>query len=507
MAVISMVFFATPEISTASAASGDAITYVKEMNYMSGYPDGSFGADQTINRAELTKIIVSSLFMEADIDDCMSDVTDEYVVFKDIPKDKWFAPYICVAAKNGLITGYEDGTFRAGDRVTFAESAKIILSAFDQTVSPSFDTYWFAPFVGHLSDHHAIPTSVTSLVAPMTRGEIAEILYRIDNDILDLPSNAYEPTTVCVLEMEGRFYGKTAKDVFFYTPTHALYSSSGALFGSESRKETLIAGNGRLIAGADVKTFEGLEMGYYGKDASKAYYIGEMLRDSDGRTFETIDTLFGYAKDQYSGYFQGQKVLGSDPVTFESLGAYFAKDKNAVYYFGQKFEGADASSFEVINGEYQRDKNTGYFRGMHMESDGASFEVLNVSFAKDAYTAYFQDTWIKGSDPLYFQVLKDHYSMSDNDIFFENASLGADAESFVVLDDYYAVDETSLYYGATPFVADKASFQVIAKGYAKDKDTVYYKGGKIDADASTFSVSVRGIAKDKSHTFVGGIAQ
>lgn len=505
----SIMFFSTQETHTVYAASGDAIEYVKNVGYMNGYPDGTFGEEKLINRAELTEIVVHALYSPAEIEECYDNAADDVAGFKDIQKDLWFAPSVCVAAQHKIISGYADGTFKAGNPVTFVEASKMILAGFtDVTFTPD-STHWFAPYVTYLSDKHAIPADVTSLVTPITRGNIAEIIYRIETDTTDLPSNAYEPTTVCILEMQGRFYGKTAKDVFFYTPTHALYSGSGALFGNESRKEILIQGNGRLVKGADATTFQGLEMGYYGKDAQKAFYLGMMLQDSDGKTFQTLDTLFGYAKDTYSAYYQGQKVLGSDPASFVSLGAYFAKDKNSVYYFGQKFEGADAKSFEVINAEYQRDANSGYFRGKKIEgSAGATFKVLNVSFAKDNNFVYFNDMPVVGANPAAFSVLKDHYGTDDTMVYFENMMMPwVEKATFEVLDDFYAKDAGHFYYSVVEFSAERDTFQVLAKGYAKDKNAVYFRGGKINADPVTFSVNIRGVAKDKNHTFVEGIAQ
>jgi hypothetical protein len=51
----------------------DAIKYVQDNGIVSGYQDGTFKPDKTINRAEFTKIIVAARFPTAAIDSCIAD--------------------------------------------------------------------------------------------------------------------------------------------------------------------------------------------------------------------------------------------------------------------------------------------------------------------------------------------------------------------------------------------------------------------------------------------------
>lgn len=89
--------------------------------FIEGYPDGTFGPDRPINRAEIVKIMIAEE-LEGEIPDanvynnCFSDVTTE-----------WFAPYICYALEQGYIAGYEDGTYRPANPVNRVEAIKIIL--------------------------------------------------------------------------------------------------------------------------------------------------------------------------------------------------------------------------------------------------------------------------------------------------------------------------------------------------------------------------------------------
>ncbi len=169
-----------------------AIQYIQDEEIVSGYPDGSFKPNSTINRAEFAKIIVESQFDQTDINDCLTDNTQSgwtYAFFPDVPMDSWFAKYVCVAKDNDVIGGYPDGSFKPSDNINFAEASKIIVNAFDYTVGT--DAVWYAPFVEELSDRSAIPTTISKLDKTITRGEMAEMIYRLDAEVTDEASVTY----------------------------------------------------------------------------------------------------------------------------------------------------------------------------------------------------------------------------------------------------------------------------------------------------------------------------
>ena len=84
--------------------SGDwynnAISTLSNAGIVSGYPDGTFRPNAPITRAEMSKII--ALFAKLD------KTTDR---FSDIA-GHWAEAYIKLAAGNGWIEGYPDGSFR-----------------------------------------------------------------------------------------------------------------------------------------------------------------------------------------------------------------------------------------------------------------------------------------------------------------------------------------------------------------------------------------------------------
>lgn len=153
--------------------SYDAISWMKNHNIVQGYDDGTFQSLNKINRAEFMKIIVESITDEATGSYCFPDVTNE-----------WFAKYVCYGKEIGLINGYEDGYFRPANEINFAEASKIVTNALniDPATTTSADP-WYRQYVEPLSDLSAIPSSISDLDKSIARGEMAEIIYRVEENI------------------------------------------------------------------------------------------------------------------------------------------------------------------------------------------------------------------------------------------------------------------------------------------------------------------------------------
>lgn len=95
----------------------NAISTLTHMGILSGDPDGSFRPDESITRAEFTKIAVSFF-----------DKTGNYVAgtYSDVSANAWYADFIDAAVDLGLIEGYPDGTIRPQASITRAEACTIV---------------------------------------------------------------------------------------------------------------------------------------------------------------------------------------------------------------------------------------------------------------------------------------------------------------------------------------------------------------------------------------------
>ncbi|MFA7682014.1 MAG: S-layer homology domain-containing protein [Candidatus Peribacteraceae bacterium] len=154
-----------------------AIQYLLDNNIASGYPDGTFRPENSINRAEFTKIIVGATHEKDQIGECimLSSVTP----FPDVAVEDWFMPYTCTARRFGIMDGYPDGSFKPAQNVNTAEAAKIVVGAFELETEAGNYENWYTPYVNALHSLDALPASTQDPAHLLTRGEMAEIIYRV----------------------------------------------------------------------------------------------------------------------------------------------------------------------------------------------------------------------------------------------------------------------------------------------------------------------------------------
>lgn len=165
--------------------NADAIEYVQSEGVVEGYQDGTYKPERAINRAEFTKIIIGSQYTEAQINSCINQNVPEnfsFVFFPDVTKDAWFAKYICIAKDQEIIAGYEDGTFKPEQNISFVEAAKIITKTFKYNGTADAQL-WYKEYVDLLATKRAIPVSINRFTKEITRGEMAEIIYRLKKPV------------------------------------------------------------------------------------------------------------------------------------------------------------------------------------------------------------------------------------------------------------------------------------------------------------------------------------
>ena len=89
--------------------------------YIMGYPDGRVRPEGEITRAEACTIFFR-LLTESSRDYYFSKVND----YTDVARGDWFNNAISTLSNAGIVTGYNDGTFRPNQPITRGEMAKII---------------------------------------------------------------------------------------------------------------------------------------------------------------------------------------------------------------------------------------------------------------------------------------------------------------------------------------------------------------------------------------------
>lgn len=171
-----------PDVSSRSPYA-TAINFLVADGVLSGYPDGTFRPDQSVNRAEALKIIFLANHFPTP--------TAGGDVFGDVTADAWFAPFVAAAKTRGVVAGYPDGSFHPEQTVNLVEALKMLLRAADLPLAnyatatavyaDTEDGAWYTPFLAYARIFTLVDANDADRIAPaalLTRGRLADILYR-----------------------------------------------------------------------------------------------------------------------------------------------------------------------------------------------------------------------------------------------------------------------------------------------------------------------------------------
>lgn len=148
----------------------DEVQDLKNQEVIGGYDDGNFHPKDTINRAELLKVVFKG----------RSDVVPVHRrCFRDVNPDEWYAPYVCAAKNRGIVQGYKDNSFHPSDPVNFAEAIKIVLNAYGLDVQEGTGALWFQPYEEKLQTLEILPEHSYVPWDPLNRERAADLIWRV----------------------------------------------------------------------------------------------------------------------------------------------------------------------------------------------------------------------------------------------------------------------------------------------------------------------------------------
>lgn len=147
------------------------ITFIYERGIVEGYPDGTFRFWKTVNRAELLKIILESIYED------IQSYTNSNCGFHDVEINEWYTKYICFAKDQGIVQGYSDGSFQPARDVNFVEALKITELAYNWNID-IHPNEWYQNFVVEGERKNVLPLGVHSFDQNLNRGDMAEMITR-----------------------------------------------------------------------------------------------------------------------------------------------------------------------------------------------------------------------------------------------------------------------------------------------------------------------------------------
>lgn len=153
-------------VASFSAYAYNPAQNLQEQGIIEGYDDGELHLEKTLTRAEFTKMF-SDAFLK-DESETGSDIN-----FTDVSDDYWGYKYIAKAVKAGIISGFDDGTFRPEDIVTYEQAVTMIVNYLEKGNKKYPEEYVMSAIDKGITD------SVKTLIGEkITRGDA---VYLIDN--------------------------------------------------------------------------------------------------------------------------------------------------------------------------------------------------------------------------------------------------------------------------------------------------------------------------------------
>ncbi|HHY59211.1 MAG TPA: S-layer homology domain-containing protein, partial [Clostridia bacterium] len=104
-----------PVMAATPSEAEKAADKLNVLGIIEGYPDGSFGLDRNITRAEFAKIAV----VAAGLKDAAEQLVNFPSQFSDVKVGEWYTGWINMAASQGFVKGDPAGTFRPNDNITY----------------------------------------------------------------------------------------------------------------------------------------------------------------------------------------------------------------------------------------------------------------------------------------------------------------------------------------------------------------------------------------------------
>ena len=103
----------------------EAVDVMSAVKVIDGYADGSFNPSATLTRGAAAKIICNLILGPTTAGALVADAAP----YKDVPTNHTFAGYIAYCQKEGIISGYADGTFKPANSLTGYAFMKMLLGA------------------------------------------------------------------------------------------------------------------------------------------------------------------------------------------------------------------------------------------------------------------------------------------------------------------------------------------------------------------------------------------
>lgn len=297
----------------------DSILYLENHGVVQGYPDGSFGPDRKLTRAEMVKIVLVARYG--------SDFSTWTTCFPDVIGSDRYSPYVCYAKNHAIVKGYPDGSFQPNKEVSFAEWLKIALETFAVWTQESDSALWYEPYLDFVHVNNIFSRYSIRPDALMSRSYMSFLVHKLMLDrsgespfsgVRDSRSQGCGQVPPSVAPHSLEVWGLTRR---FITALWANYQK-------DRKTPLVVAFHGRTNPNTMVRSYYKVEQAA-GGNAIFVYPSGlpeEWPQRSWSDPWDASMALRDYAFfDSLVDYFSEHYCIDTDRifVVWHSLGAWF----------------------------------------------------------------------------------------------------------------------------------------------------------------------------------------
>ena len=181
--IVSTTFVAVPAFAdfkdvTEAHDAYAAVNVLSKLGVINGYEgeDGSFSfkPDNNVTRAEFTAMLLRTRGMGA-----IGSTSLENPPFPDVvtPDVSWAIGNIRTARELGIINGYDDGTFKPNNNVSYEEAVKMIVCALGYGDMGTDGAFWYSKYLMTATGLGFTDGAGGAIATPATRATIAKMLY------------------------------------------------------------------------------------------------------------------------------------------------------------------------------------------------------------------------------------------------------------------------------------------------------------------------------------------
>ncbi len=285
---------------TGTDVEANAIYKLTSLGILEGYPDGTFGPEKTITRAEFAKIAVYTAGLQA----VATGMQGTPSSFKDVSADFWANGWINVAAAQGFVKGYPDGTYKPQAQITQAEVVTVLLRLVG--FNDNLTGVWPANYIAKAANLGILDDITFMANGAATRGTVAVlaaetldenvVVYEASNNLFkeDLKNgaaytllednfkDANKNEDVLVLGIEINNNDKLAFTYYDWDT-----DSAGNVIG---QKRLTMAEKVVVNGAANVFGLDGAIVDYIVNDDNEVIYISK-VPDIDAKVFGEVDSV------------------------------------------------------------------------------------------------------------------------------------------------------------------------------------------------------------------------